>query len=219
MFQKFQISLIIILLAGSATSALADDLTPPPWDRSHPRATVQEWVFDTIGNGPILDGGFEYWEYLAPDGALSDNPQGVPNLKVWPGQGQEYYPELDGRLGVWPLSGTIEVEIPNFPELLDEKRIWVQLTWEPQAPGNVPTVWETIYGVDATHIGTDTMLGGLWVHSVYEIVLPENPPFEIVRIDGGINVDQLVIDTLCIPEPATLGLLLVGGLAMLRRRR
>ena len=211
--------LLVVFLLGSAGLAVADDLVPPPWDRAHPRATVQEWDFTTIGNGPILDGEFEYWEYLAPDGDLSDNPHGDAVLRVWPGQGQEYYSELDGRFGVWPLSGTIEVEIPNFPELLDEKRIWIQLTWEPQAPGNQPTVWETTYGIDATHIGTDTPLGGLWVHSIYEIVLPENPPFEIVRIDGGINVDQLVIDTLCIPEPATLALLALGGLLAICRRR
>jgi len=31
-------------------------------------------------------------------------------------------------------------------------------------------------------------------------------------------VDQVVIDTICAPEPASLGLLLIGGAALLRRR-
>ena len=209
---------IMVLVAGSA-HVLADDLVEPPWPRSDDRTTVQEWDFLTPGQGPMVDPqGFDYWEYPSPDGAISDNPIGDAVLNVWPGQDQQYIPDLDGRIGVWPLSGTIEVEIPNYPEPNDEKIIWIQLTWMPQAPGNVPTVWETTYGVDAMEAGS-MPLDGLWVHSVYEIILPENPPFEIVRIDGGINVDQLVIDTICIPEPATIGLLALGGLAALRRKR
>ena len=155
------VSLAVVFLLGLDAPVLADDMVPPPWDRSHPRATVQEWDFVTIGTGPIEGPpGFEYWEYIAPDGALSDNQQGTANLKVWPGTGQVYWPELDGHFGVWPLSGTIEVEIPNFPEPLDEKRIWIQLTWQPQAPGTSPTVWETTYDIDAVQIGTDTPLDG-----------------------------------------------------------
>jgi hypothetical protein len=212
-------SLVVIFLVGFSGLAVADDLVPPPWDRAHPRATVQEWDFLTIGLGPIEGPvGFEHWQYDAPDGTLSDNPMGDAVLRVWPGTGQYYWPELDGRDGVWPLSGTIEVEVPNFPELLEEKIIWIQLTWQPQAPGNVPTVWETTYDIDAVLVSED-ILEGFWTHSVYEIILPENPQFEIVRIDGGIDVDQLVIDTLCIPEPATLGLLGMGALALIRRKR
>ena len=45
-----------------------------------------------------------------------------------------------------------------------------------------------------------------------------NPAFEIVRIDGAVMVDEIVIDTICIPEPASLALLGLGGLALMRRR-
>ena len=46
-----------------------------------------------------------------------------------------------------------------------------------------------------------------------------NPIDEMFTIGGNIDVDGIIVDTWCIPEPATLGLLLLGGLAMLRRRR
>jgi hypothetical protein len=40
---------------------------------------------------------------------------------------------------------------------------------------------------------------------------------EVFLIEGDIEVDEIVIDTWCILEPATLALLLLGGFALLRR--
>ena len=41
----------------------------------------------------------------------------------------------------------------------------------------------------------------------------------LFTIGGDVFVDQLVVDTICIPEPATMSLLALGGLALLRRKR
>ena len=59
----------------------------------------------------------------------------------------------------------------------------------------------------------------MWVHSTYLIHLEPNPAWEIVKIDGTLVVDEIVIDTICFPEPAAMGVLAVGGLALLRRRK
>jgi len=39
---------------------------------------------------------------------------------------------LNGRQGVWPLSGEIWIDFPNQPEPLPFKDIYIQLTWEEQ---------------------------------------------------------------------------------------
>jgi hypothetical protein len=127
---------------------------------------------------------------------------------------------------VWPLSGQITVDIPNRPEPLPYKDIWVQLTWAAQAPGNVPLVTELISGLGSSIVNTFDLgptgelppADGHWFHTTYLIHLEPNPALESVYISGGIMVDQLVIDTICAPEPCSLALLGLAGLAILRRR-
>ncbi len=65
-----------------------------------------------------------------------------------------------------------------------------------------------------------------WVTEVLKFRLEPNPPWEILTMGEFISypayVDQVVIDTICIPEPGTLVLLAVGCVRLLvrpRRRR
>jgi hypothetical protein len=87
--------------------------------------------------------------------------------------------------------------------------------------GNVPILQvEDAYGITPeifTPLVQNTvynnLVTGLTVnHSVYHIDLHPNPSSEIIHIRGGINVDELVVDTYCVPEPAAWFLLLTGGL-------
>jgi len=206
--KKMLILGLALVLTGS-TLTYADDLFPPPW-RGHPRSTFAQWEFDYPG----VPGA--YGHYPQPD--IWQNPFGPPTAHVVPGPGMEWMPEYQGRPGVWPLSGRIDFEIPNFPEPLPEKRIWVQVTFQNQPGGNggvlgsnpPPALWNTISFI---------ALPDGWLHQTIELVIRPNPPFEVLSLFGDINVDEVVIDTICIPEPATLGLLaLAAPLAVFRRR-
>ncbi|MCC7147447.1 MAG: PEP-CTERM sorting domain-containing protein [Phycisphaeraceae bacterium] len=197
---------VIVALCGLLVPSIAqaDDLFPPSW-RGQDGTTWAEWTFSTSDPTPDPDQGY--------------NPYGVTDLVVYPGVGQVWWATLEGRDGVWPLSGEIWATIPNRPQPLPWKDIWIQLTWKPQAPGTSPIVLttapDTVYGT----LEQTTDLDGPWVHSVFSIRLEPNPNIETILITGGIDVDQLVIDTRCVPEPASIGMLVLGGLGLLRRRR
>jgi len=165
---------------------------------------MAEWRFDTPDPNPLPD--------------VVVNPYGMPTTQIYPGVGQAWWPDLNGKIGVWPLSGEIWIEIPNNPVPNPLKEIYIQLTWEEQAPGNKPIVQTTEPYAEAGLLLQETPLDGLWMHSIYTIQLLPNPAFEMILISGGIDVDQLVIDTICIPEPASLMLLVIGSLALVRRR-
>lgn len=187
---------LVILTAGSAALATT---------------TTQIWYFGTDQVMPVPD--------------VVDNAYGVPQLKVDKGSGAGWQSAAGGRTGIWSLSGEIDVLIPNYQVQNPYKEITIDLTW---APGGVDPFLpdQPLVGVSAIpmdrmtmSVVNDPIAGTIWTQSIYSIVIWPNPPREWIAIKGDILVDQLNIKTTCVPEPATMGLLSLGGLALLRVRR
>ena len=190
-----------------ANLASAMNLNPPPW-RGEFCTTWQGWEFDTPDPAPPPDGG--------------SYPYGEPEMDIVPGPGMAWLAEDEGMSGVWPLSGEMSVKVYNHPLPRPTKEIWVQLVWRPQEPGEIPVVtgWHPEHGlIGPVGVIDDIHLGGGWIHCTYVIEMQPNPEYEIVGIRGNINVDELIIDTRCVPAPAALPLLALGGLLALRKRR
>lgn len=211
----FTMLLIVTVALTCTIPALAHDLNPPSW-RGKPGTTFALWEFLTPNPTPPAD--------------AVNNPCGTPQLQVWPGVGQQWWPIWGYSLGVWPLSGACEIFIPNFPSPNPYKYVWVQITWAAEVPDAVPFVREknsrkwaqVINEVELGPTGEPLPAGQSWMHTTYLIYLEPNPPSEIVRIDGGVMVDEIVVDTICVPEPSAaipLATGLIGLLGFIPRRR
>jgi hypothetical protein len=207
-------SVALFATIGLSTSAWADDLTPPPW-RFNPGTTVQHWDFSSGATG------------FSPDALPLNNPYGSPIMT--PTTGAFWVPSIAGRNDLWAIAGgSLNFDIPNTGVQTHQKELWLQVTYLANSAVPPPS-----YAI-ASSSGPFTMIGGPfntnlangWVHQLTQWAVPVCPPSERVAIFPGLAgaqvfIDQVVIDTQCIPVPSagTASLLGLGGLTMLRRRR
>jgi hypothetical protein len=211
------ILLALCFVIGSV--AMADDIYPPSW-RGDSGTTYQQWIFLTGAN------------LAAPDQV--DNPYGDPTATMIVGDMGVGWIDVDqfgtygSRTGLWDLgsAGTIDLDIPNRPGGGAYKDIWVQVTYfvgmfdapevsiagAQQLEGWDSRVVEQVDDFDAWHC------------AVSKWRITPNPDSEVVRITAsglGSVIDQVVVDTKCVPEPSCIVSLLAGAMGLLisRRRR
>jgi hypothetical protein len=205
-----------VVVAGVCApgSAAADDLKPPSW-RGQAGSTVQHWGF-AAGSG----GG-------APDALPLNNPYGTPNLMVIPG-GATWHPVtpfgLPPRPDVWMLvnPALMLFDVPNEFNNFEQKLIRVQVTFLDVIPevdvGPSPNGLPQ-FTVVQTGFSTTPLSDG-WTHGVWDFALNICPGAEIISVAAPQGatcfVDQVVIDTICVPGPSGLAMM---GVVMLGRRR
>ena len=228
-------SFVLLIAFVFAGPVLADDWNEPPWTREDPGTTYARWEFD--GPGVAIPGSaYPFGYYGAPDDWYGPYPDDPPTLQVF-GSGRDWmsqYPEVSVepdvvRFGVWPLSGIIVIRIPNYPPENPEKRIRVQLTWASDSPFGKPSVEVQPEGnaaaAEIVPLEISQLAGGPWTNSLYTTTIYPNPPWERIVIQGNVYVDEVVVDTWCVPEPGgVLGIItgslgLVGFVSRRRTRR
>lgn len=224
----------VVIMMGVTFSASGDDLDPPPWPRlgAANYTTSAEWEFfgPTSPPGTPYDADGTEVPLIIGDGFGGFTPQVLPSGDIaWvPYDGDGGY--LGGALGTGP--GALNFRVTNWIDKEPLKIIRMQMTYEPGPVGLAPFI-EFIIPTDATDPITSVAMtgvtdgpivgdpGGRW-HRLETWEIKPNPDFESIQVivPEGVLIDQVVIDTIStVPEPGSLALMALGGLAVVATRR
>lgn len=217
MFSLVLFSAACLTLAPSIASA--DDFAPPPWFRGLPSAITAEWEFAAPVNpiapdGPLTNVGIK-GSGTAPGGTLATI--GGPGIGWGIGDGD----------GGWffPDAGDILFRVDNFIDVEPVKHIWLQVTHSPGLGLAVDPMAGFNFGATGSLPGAVSMIPVDAIHTIFAWDMFPNPPWEDFRLltFGPGEIDQVVVDTISIPEPSTFVLCGIGivavGLVARRRRR
>ena len=196
-----------IVLVSSLAAAPVFRTEPP----GQPPTTHQVWTFDDSDDP-------------APP-EIDNNTYGLASIDIDPiGQyviDPGWYAEYLGRLGVWHGNMVdLYITIPNRLEPDDYKEIWIEIGGRGDIVANA--VLDPPAG--ATLLEQSELPDGLTGWEIFTIgwYIEPNPAEETIYLsilDSGADIDYIIIDTICIPEPATIFLLGLGGLLIGRKYR
>jgi hypothetical protein len=185
------------------------------WNRGDEGSTWQVFDFYTNANPAKPDYG--------------DNPYGESMITI--NESDSYW---DGNFDGWsggygPID--LSLQIPNNEDPLAYKEVWLELSYRGTLE-EFSVIPEGLEGIEYTVeqlLGPDSNPGQGWALAIIGLRISPNPVSETINLRINSvpwcqvtpSVDYVIVDTLCIPEPATL-LLLCSGIGLvnrLRRRR
>ena len=233
-----------LLVCSLAVVVRADYMNPPGWEND-PYFTHQSWSFDAKDNPALPDDGGAGNSYGDPI-LQFENAVWVDDLGMV--YDPATFEPLGQRQGGFSISGPQDgttwftVDLPNEAAPGMTKEVWFEMTFrvsDMQLAGVIQNVVNlSVYAdgiMDGEHafeyfdeqggvIGVSA-LGEIWLRFEGKFSYTPQPQSELMVLTGSLEpgqsvcLDQIDIDTHCIPEPGTLGLLAIGAVGLLRRRR
>ena len=223
----------------STGAAQADYHNPPGWDND-PYFTHQTWNFHQIPDdydefdNPIFYPEVDDNPYEGLHGMIHDDFFGTA---VW-------HDTWEGRNNVWQYdeNSIVDFFVPNSPNPDLTKEVWFQATYYTIDGGQIsedswiyPEPAESFFDVFFEQVSRDAIEGEPgWYRETWMGTIIPQPELEdfCIFFDGGLDefgfpiaatvyVDQVDIDTRCVPIPGAIWLLGSGllGLVGIRRRK
>ncbi len=229
-------SFIVRVSAGFCATALvasiaaAGDLAPPPW-RGEDNSFFGVWGFPDSGTPDQP----EMSAFNPPfDGAISEMVTFTEEKEA-----PQWLETFGGRNGVWclPLNSGLTFRISNYENENPVKRIRVQIKYfnpgtQPGFFGRPPLVTVDPRDSEGDMTGfqiltympvTEQIDDFGYFLGIFDFDIFPNPAFENITIFQPKHIpayiDQVVIDTWCVPSPAGAAVSAAVGLLALRRRR
>jgi hypothetical protein len=183
----------------------------PQW-RTNPGTTYAEWDFEKLPEGDEPS----YYHYPEPKYVI--NPYGDVLLQVFAAQGKalirSYVENATTRTGIWPL-GYINITLKDDPSAHFYKHIQMQMTWSHlESYDQQPFVAELNSKTQAVKVDEIAIPDSAWMQTTFHLNIKPSQSSHIIHINGGIYLDEIVIDTIGMPEPTTL-LLTISALPAL----
>lgn len=230
--RKNTLLLALFLCAVSAGSFAAYDQTV--WQNTS-SYTYQEWNFDTAEISNYVTGTtLSYVEvadtYINP---FSTSTLAAPTMTITNVDSFTWKDEFYGHQGVWAIARyehtDMYIDIPNDAGNTGEgtwKEMRIEIVYNYDMDPDVYPDGDTMFSFFGTYevdyeVVSNIDLGDNWYVATYDIIIEPNPEWERIYImpdECMTYVDSIVIETVCIPEPASM-LLLGCGITLLRRKK
>jgi hypothetical protein len=217
---------LCVVLCLSVSMASADYFNPPGWD-NNPYFTHQGWGF-AQGLPPYLPQ-VPSPGYVSPGTPLATRMAGswLNDLGM-------------GRQGGWQFGGgttglLATIYCPNVADPKLQKELWFQATVKTNDISNLGLgidVYDdagsafSLTNLTVQPFATDPTGGGTWAYVTGMYAMVPQPVWETVLLTGSLGpnqyliIDQIDVDTRCVPEPSTIVMLLgVGVLGWIGWRR
>lgn len=221
-------ALVLLVLGFLVSVAGADYVDPPGWEND-PYFTHQSWDFLSDAHIAPPDG--------QPAAVTPDYPSAKVNSNAtWTtayGSGDGGW-LFDYPVELTPIGPLVSLYIPNVADPNRTKEIWVQVSLEGSFEldssanvaflGVVPneSTWENWTYITPHEVSSDYFdVEHNRLRVTARIDIRPQPQYELIYISLGVPygehifIDEIDVDTRCVPEPSALAAILAGGLLAL----